>query len=155
MTLPDIQIRQLTRHDLKTFQKLILLFQDVFEEDRQDLPDPDYLTSLLARPDFQVFVVTQKQHLLGGVTAYELRKYTAQVSELYIYDLAIRAEFQRHGLGKQLIRSLREHNQRKGITEMFVAAHAEDRGAVDFYEAIGGETEAVMHFSFDEDAPIH
>ncbi len=153
MTLANIQIRRLGSHELKTFQKLILLFQDVFEEDPQELPEAGYLSDLLLRSDFQVFVVTQNQHLLGGLTGYEMRKYTSQISELYIYDMAIRAEFQRHGLGRQLFQALRDYNQPRGISEMFVAAHSEDRVALDFYEAIGGESDSVVHFIFDEDTP--
>lgn len=153
MPVDNTQVRRLKPNEIHLFQKLILLFQEVFEEESQPLPERDYLANLLAREDFQVFVVTQNQHLLGGLTAYELRKYTAQISELYIYDLAVRAEFQRRGLGSDLIQGLRQHNQPRGIDEIFVAAHAEDRGAFRFYESLGAQAESVVHFNFDEDSP--
>jgi aminoglycoside 3-N-acetyltransferase I len=72
----------------------------------------------------------------------------AEASELFIYDLAVRPEFQRQGVGRALIAALRVAGAAEGISEAFVPADNEDTHALDFYRAVGGDPAGVTMFSF-------
>jgi aminoglycoside 3-N-acetyltransferase I len=83
--------------------------------------------------------------LVGGLTAHTLPMTRTQISELFIYDLAVRPEHQRRGVGCGLISHLRNA---AAAAEIFVAVDDEDAHALDFYRAVGGAAAPVTIFTF-------
>ena len=143
-----IAYKRLKQGDEATFVQLIHLFAEVFEHETTPSPNAKRLADLLEQPGFISFVAIDNDEILGGLTAYELPSYYSQQSEVYIYDLAVATRFQRMGIGKQLIAALTEYCKQHNIKTMFVQAHEEDKGAVDFYHKAGGQAEQVVHFNF-------
>jgi len=142
-------VRCLNQQDVEIFQNLIRLFREEFEEEGEHkIAKPAYLARLLSRPDFICYVVQKENELVGGLTAYELQKYYTEESEIFIYDIAIKLAFRRKGLEKELLLALQEYGRGKGIQVIFVAAHAADGHAVEFYKSTGGEGEDVVHFNY-------
>ena len=90
-----------------------------------------------------------ENEIAGGLTAYELPMYYSNHSEILLYDLAVKAEYQRMGFGKRLIHALKEYCIRNGINEFFVLAHEEDEHALEFYRSTGGKSEKVINFIYD------
>lgn len=148
MTTQNAEIKQLTKHDLADFQQLIVLFMEVFEHEDNTIPGPPYLKRLLERADFIVFVAKIEGIVVGGLTAYELRKYYSEISEIFIYDIAVQPRFQRKGLGKRLLSALKDHGGTTNVNDIFVAADQDDQQAVDFYHTTGGKAEKVLHFNY-------
>ena len=64
--------------------------------------------------------------LVGGVTAHAVPMTTAESSELFIYDIAVRADVQRQGIGRALMTALRAAATAEGIGDLFVPADNED-----------------------------
>jgi aminoglycoside 3-N-acetyltransferase I len=142
------QIRRLEKQDVVLFQQLILLFQELFEMKKTSIPEETYLIQLLTNPDFIVYAIITEDEIIGGLTAYELASYYSKGSEIFIYDIAIKSTFQRKGLGKQLLLSLKEYSKQKGINAIFVDANEEDDHAVDFYHSTGGRADKVIQFTY-------
>jgi aminoglycoside 3-N-acetyltransferase I len=142
------QIKRLRQEDVQIFYKLIGLFQEIFETGKQLKAEESYLTRLLENPGFIVYVAALENEIVGGLTAYELPMYNSMDSELFIYDIAIKPGFQRKGLGKQLLSSLKKHCEQNNIRLMFVEAHEEDEHAVAFYHSAGGHAEKVIQFNY-------
>jgi aminoglycoside 3-N-acetyltransferase I len=66
-----------------------------------------------------------------------------------VYDLAIDKEFQRKGIGKQLIAAVNKHCREMGFEEVFVQADKVDEYALDFYRSTNTtEEEDVSHFYY-------
>jgi len=116
----------------------------VFGEDCEALSDA-YVDRLLGREDFWVIAALSNDELVGGLTAHTLPMTRTQVSEIFIYDLAVRPEHQRRGVGRGLIAHLRSAAE---AAEIFVAVDDEDAHARDFYRAVGGSAAAVTIFTF-------
>ena len=145
----SFEIRQLTNDDLSTFTSLIHLFNMVFEEENSTIGSDANSLRLLNDKRFIVLVALVENEVVGGLTAYELPMYYADYSELFLYDLAVKPEYQRMGIGKGLIQSLKEYCSKNGIREFFVMAHEEDEHAIEFYHAIGGKSEKVVNFVYE------
>ncbi len=79
----------------------------VFKSDSGPLSD-GYLSRLLARDDFWAFAATVDGRIAGGLTAHTLPLTRAELFEIFIYDIAVRPEYQRRGIGRQLVAVLRE-----------------------------------------------
>jgi len=88
------------------------------------------------------------EEVVGGVTAHALAMTTAEASELFIYDIAVRADQQGRGVGRRLVAALRDAAAAVGIGVVFVAADNEDGHALDFYRALGGRPSPVTVFTF-------
>ncbi|RZL40910.1 MAG: GNAT family N-acetyltransferase [Pedobacter sp.] len=142
------EIIKLSPHEIDKFIDLIRVFEDVFEMENFRLPQKNYLQQLLAKEDFMVFVAIQNNEVIGGLTAYTLQQYYVQKPVVYIYDLAVKREFQRHGIGKKLIAEINNYCKGIGVQEVFVQADEVDDYALDFYRSTGGSAEKVVHFSY-------
>lgn len=118
-----------------------------FAEPNEPLTDT-YLHALLDRDSFWAYVAVEGNDVVGGLTAHVLPMTRSPIPELFIYDLAVRGDRHRRGIGSALIRELRRAAAAAGIGEIFVPADNEDTHAVDFYRAQGGLASAVTFFSF-------
>jgi len=141
------EIRRLAKEDLSIFNSLINLFNLVFEEEPKIGSEANSLR-LLDNERFIAIVALAENEIAGGLTAYELPMYYSDSSEIFLYDLAVKAEYQRMGVGKGLLQSLKEYCIKNGIKDFFVMAHAEDEHAIEFYRATGGRDEKVINFLY-------
>jgi aminoglycoside 3-N-acetyltransferase I len=143
----QFEIKRLTTEDLSIFNSLIHLFNAVFEEESKIGSEANSVR-LLNDKRFIVITALVENEVIGGLTAYELPMYYSDRSEIFLYDLAVKSEYQRMGIGKGLIQSLKEYCSENGIKEFFVMAHEEDEHAIEFYHATGGESEKVVNFVY-------
>ena len=101
-----IRTVRLTRADLALARELFQAMAAVFGEPSEPLDD-DYLDRLLGRADFWAMAAFTGDDLAGGLTAHTLPMTTSPSSAIFIYDIAVRAEHQRQGVGRQLVAALR------------------------------------------------
>ena len=135
--------------NIASFRELIALFAEVFEEPVEKEPGDYYLARLLGNKDFVAIAAMDGDRVLGGLTAYVMHLYNGEYAEAYIYDIAVKNDYQRKGIGRMLIDALAEYCRENKIKLMFVEAHEEDTNAVEFYHKAGGKAEKVVHFNFE------
>jgi aminoglycoside 3-N-acetyltransferase I len=126
---------------------LFVLMANVFEEPGAELTDV-YVDRLLARQDFWAVAAVVGDEIVGGLTAHTLPMTKSESSEIFIFDVAVRPDHQRTGVGRLLLATLREEGARQGIVQVFVAVDDEDLHALDFYRALGGAASPVTMFTF-------
>lgn len=143
-----IEIKKLSTQEIDRFEALVNVFEEVFDMENFLMPDLDYLEKLLKKEDFMVYVALFGEQVVGGLTAYVLPSYYFQSSDVYIYDLAVDAPFQRKGTGRKLIDAIKTDCKALGLKEVFVQADRIDQHAIDFYHATGGSAEDVVHFYY-------
>jgi len=143
-----VEIKKLGSTDINQFKELIRVFEDVFEMKGLSMPGDNYLQNLLDTDSFFVFIALMDNKVVGGLTAYILQQYYSSSPLVYIYDLAVRTELQRQGIGKKLIAAIINYCKERGMEEVFVQADEEDGYALDFYRSTGGNAENVVHFTY-------
>ena len=144
-----MRLKRLTAGDREPAKVLFTLMAKVFDEGSEELSD-GYVDRLLGREDFWAIAAFVDNDIVGGITAHTLPMTRAQDSEIFIYDIAVRSEHQRKGIGRRLVEELRAQAASMGITDLFVPADNEDAHALDFYRALGGEAAPVTIFTFTE-----
>ncbi|MBL8722277.1 MAG: GNAT family N-acetyltransferase [Myxococcales bacterium] len=142
-----METKRLTAADRDLARRMFDLFAQVFEVDNQPLGDA-YLDRLLGRDDFWALAALEGDEVIGGLTAHVLPMTRAECFEVFLYDLAVRQDRQRRGVGTALLRALREGAAAAGIEVVFVPADVEDTHALDFYRAVGGEEAEVRIFTW-------
>ena len=145
--ISEIRIRRLASDDQDQARRLFAMMADVFAEEREDLSET-YVDALLRRQEFWALAAFAGDDIVGGLTAHTLPMTRAESSELFIYDIAVRADRQRTGVGRRLMTALREAAAAAGIGEVFVPADDDDVHALDFYRALGGVPSRVTFFTF-------
>lgn len=147
--MENINIRKLAEDDIQTFVGIVAVFEDVFSMNNFVMPPRDHLQQLLQQKGFFVFVATDSNdEVVGGLTAYTLIQYYSTRPLVYIYDLAVKHQMQRQGIGTMLMNAIIDYCTNQGMEEVFVQADVVDQHAVDFYAATGGIPENVIHFYY-------
>ena len=88
-------------------EALLKTFGEVFQEAETysgRRPSVGYLQRLLGSDYFIALAALKAGEVVGGLAAYELKKFEQQRSEIYIYDLAVAAAHRREGIATALIR---------------------------------------------------
>ena len=111
-------------------------------------PDDQYLEGLLASDYFIALVALNEESIIGGLAAYELKKFEQPRSEIYIYDLAVAEAHRRQGIATALINELRRLAAERGAYVVFVQADHVDPPAIALYTRLG-KREDVLHFDID------
>ena len=143
-----VNVKKLGTGDINQFMELILLFKEVFEMEDFKHPPLSYLKELLDKDHFMVFVAESEGKVVGGLTSYILLQYYSQHPLAYIFDLAVKKELQRAGIGKKLMAKIQLYCKDRGVEEVFVQADEGDANALDFYRTTGGRAEKVVHFTY-------
>ncbi len=142
------RIRQLTPGDLPLLDAMLTAFGEAFEEPETygaARPRRAYLERLLGSDTFIALAALKGGSVVGGIAAYELRKFEQERSEIYIYDLAVAEAHRRQGIATALIEALREIAQARGAWVVFVQADRGDAPAIALYSKLGVR-EDVLHF---------
>jgi aminoglycoside 3-N-acetyltransferase I len=141
-------IHRLGSKDIELMHALLDTFGDAFNDIptySKFRPDHPYLERLLNKDDFFALAALSNGKVIGGLAAYELQKFEQARSEIYIYDLAVRAADRRRGVATALIDKLREIAARRDAWVIFVQADYGDAPAIALYQKLGVREE-VLHF---------
>lgn len=146
----DIETRRLATGDRELARTLFTTMSDVFGEEHDELTD-SYINGLLGDRKFWAIAALSGGRVVGGITAHVLPLTSKATSEMFVYDIAVRADFRRRGIGRRLVRELIDGAAKDGIKCVCIPAESGDVPALDFYRALGGEELAVAYFVFERE----
>jgi len=141
-------IHRLASDDLALMDGLLTMFGEAFGEPGTyggARPGAGYLRRLLGSDSFIALAAVRDGEVVGGLAAYELRKFEQERSEIYIYDLAVASGHLRQGIATALIVELKEIAAACGGYVIFVQADYGDDAAIALYTKLGAR-EDVLHF---------
>jgi aminoglycoside 3-N-acetyltransferase I len=144
----SLSIRQLTPDNVSLMEALLATFGEAFNEVDTysgNRPTAKYLQHLLGSDYFIVLAALQSGKVVGGIAAYELKKFEQQRSEIYIYDLAVSEAHRRKGIATALIDELKKIAVARAAYVIFVQADIGDAPAIALYTKLGIR-EDVLHF---------
>ncbi len=146
----SLSVRQIRPDDVALMEALLATFGDAFNEVDTytgNRPSAAYLRRLLGSDEFVALVALKGADVVGGIAAYELRKFEQERSEIYIYDLAVAAAHRREGIATALIEELKTVAATRGAYMIFVQADTgvEDEPAIALYTKLGSRQD-VLHF---------
>lgn len=153
MPASNFHIKRLNADDLTLVSQMLDLFGEAFD-DPEDYtgrpPSQAYTVRLLQSDSFICLAALRDDRVIGALAAYELVKFEQERSEVFIYDLAVRADCRRAGVATQLILALKPIAAACGAKVMFLRAHLEDQGAIALYSRLGSR-EDVLQFDIATD----
>lgn len=146
-----VDIRLLGPDDVALLEAMSTLFGVVFEEPDTYTgarPGKEYLARLLASDQFIAIVAVENDEVIGGIGAYELKKFEQERSEVFIYDLAVAAGHRRQGVATAMIEETKRVAAERGAWVVFVQAERGDTPAESLYEKLGTREDA-SHYDIE------
>ena len=111
LELIDVHIYPpLTASDVPLLNGLLRTFGEAFTDVdtyTANPPSEGYLRRV-GGDSFIALAALKRGVVVGGIAAYELKKFEQERSEIYIYDLAVASEHRREGIATALIEKLKE-----------------------------------------------
>ncbi len=151
----SFEVVQLQAHHAAILERVLDVFGAAFGDaatyvDRR--PGSAYLHGLLASDSFICLAARKEGAVIGGLAAYELKKFERERSEIYIYDLAVAEACRRQGVATAMIERLKVVARSRGADLIFVQANTapEDGPAIALYSKLG-RRQNVMHFDIEVD----
>lgn len=144
----DFEIIRVDENHLADYHGLMAVFAEAFDDQDnyvKKVPGEDYLRALLRDQSFFLLVARHEGEVIAGLTAYELRKFERETSEIYIYDLAVSPLYRKQGVATALIERMRGYAQEVGAWVVCIQADKGDTPAVKLYSKLG-TYEEVLHF---------
>jgi len=151
----SLVIHHLAPDDVPLMEALSVTFGEAFDDVDAytgNRPSADYLRRLLGGDSFIALAALKNGIVVGGIAAYELRKFEQERSEIYIYDLAVSAAHRREGVATALIDELKKVAVERRAYVIYVQADTgvEDEPAIALYTKLGVREE-VLHFDIAVD----
>jgi aminoglycoside 3-N-acetyltransferase I len=141
-------IRRIAANDMTLMEGLLTVLGEAFGDVatyNEARPSAAYLKRLLGSETFIALAALKGGAVVGGLAAYELRKFEQERSEIYIYDLAVSAAHRREGIATALIRELQAIAVERRAYVIYVQADTDDAPAIALYSKLGVR-ENVLHF---------
>jgi aminoglycoside 3-N-acetyltransferase I len=88
---------------------------------------------------------------VGHLLAYELFRRHGDGKMMFVYEIGVRDDYRRNGVGRLLFAELRGICRRRGVTRAFVVANERNQPAMAFYRALGATRDATDEAVFDFD----
>ncbi|MEO9532293.1 MAG: GNAT family N-acetyltransferase [Crocinitomicaceae bacterium] len=134
--------------EVDKFIELRRIFAEVFEQDAPIL-DEDQIKRIRDNRSFIAIGATVGFELVGGLTAHLVTNYYQGGLDLFIYDIAIKTEHQRKGVGIELLNFTKKFCKEHHVNEMYVAAEADDENALSYYRKTDGKEIAARFFVYE------
>ena len=134
--------------DIPIMRRMLRMFGEAFGDLNaysSSPPSDGYLNRLLGADYFIALAALKDDEVVGGLAAYQLRKFEQERSEIYIYDLAVAESHRREGIATALILELKKIAETRGAYVIFVQADLGDLPAIALYTKLGVR-EDVLHF---------
>jgi aminoglycoside 3-N-acetyltransferase I len=144
----NVSVHCLGSGDAALMQAMNDMFAAAFEDPAsytRSRPSDAYIEDLLSGDQLIAIAALRGKEVLGGLAAYELKKFEQERSEIYIYDLAVREDVRRRGIATTLIEELKQIGRDRGAYVIFVQADYIDPPAIALYSKLGSR-EDVLHF---------
>ena len=131
-------IERLTKGRGILAQQLYVLFQEDDRVPKPSCPSLGHTEKMLERDDFHVIVAIEHGRVVGGLTAYEIPMYKEDLREMFLFEIAVHAEWRHQGVGTLLVEAIKRVCVERDIPKMFVLTSSKNQAALSLYSRTGG-----------------
>src|SRR6476469_2777728 len=131
-----LQYVLLSPNDVELMEGMLDMFGEAFDEVETysgARPSTAYHEHLLKSDSFIALAALFDGKVVGGIAAYELKKFEQERSEIYIYDLAVSERHRRKGIATKLILELKRIAAQRGAYIIYVQTDLVDDAAQHLY----------------------
>ena len=106
---------------------------------RKDFVCEENVRVFLSNPMNWLFACIDNNKIVGFAYGYELNRLNSIGNMLYIHEVSVLPEFQRQGIGRQILVGIKSLCVLTGICRFFLFTEKSNQAACALYESVGGE----------------
>jgi ribosomal protein S18 acetylase RimI-like enzyme len=147
-----IEVRRLRPGDEEIVRRLSLdrsRFEFASDQRRRPAPSAKTARAFLAEDKVVHLTAFLDGDVVGHVLAYELVRRHGDGTMLLVYEIGVREDRRRSGVGRHLFAALKSYCRGRNIDRAFVITSEANTAAMRFYEALGGFRPATDDVVFD------
>lgn len=134
-----VLVKKLFPNETDAFLQLIRLFTSESDPAKNHSYKAEkYLDAFLQNQKNHVFVASINKIVIGGLTAYEMEMYKNDTSEMFLFEIEVKAQYKQQGVGRLLIQALKDVCKQRNIKQIFVVTSRNNLSALKLYESTGG-----------------
>jgi ribosomal protein S18 acetylase RimI-like enzyme len=142
----EVYVRRLGPGDEDIVQ-LLAAQNTLFDEERiepvtKPPPTDQSASDLLASGDDHLLVAFEGDDPIGFVLAHELKRRDGEGRRLFVYEVGVRYDRRRQGVGRRLLEETLRIGSDRGIAKAFVITNEANEAATALYRAVGGLPQA-------------
>ncbi|WP_155987917.1 GNAT family N-acetyltransferase [Gorillibacterium massiliense] len=99
----------------------------------------DNARQFLSNPSNWLFACIEDERIIGFAYGYELNRLNDIGNMLYIHEVGVLPEYQRQGIGREMLTRMKELCTLSGICRFFLFSQKSNTAACALYESVGGE----------------
>jgi ribosomal protein S18 acetylase RimI-like enzyme len=92
----------------------------------------------LSDPGTHLFVAFERDEPVGMLLAYDLLRRHCDERMAHVYELGVRRDRRRRGVGRRLFEAFRARCRASGIRAAYVLTESSNEEAIAFYASVGG-----------------
>ncbi|MDF2941795.1 MAG: acetyltransferase family protein [Herbinix sp.] len=127
----------------RVFRKLglsdLTLVMQMDVDFRKDFVCEENVRLFLSNPMNWIFACIDNNRIIGFAYGYDLNRLNNIGNMLYIHEVGVLPEFQRQGIGNQILNSIKSLCRLTGICRFFLFTEKSNQAACALYESVGGE----------------
>ena len=130
--MSKIEYRRLSSDDLPLALAMNRDFREGFAEKGS-------LRAFLSSPDCWLFAAVLENRIVGFAYGYALQRLNTGRKMLYIHEVGVLDDYQRQGIGTQMLTKLKEACAAEGFCKIFLTCYQNNFGANALYRKAGGK----------------
>ena len=127
----------------RTFRKLNIsdlhLVLRMEQDFRSNFICKENARAFLLNPANLIFACTENARIIGFAYGYELNRLDDKGNMLYIHEVGVLPEYQRQGIGTQILNHIKVLCKLSGICRFFLFTQRSNQAACGLYESLHGE----------------
>lgn len=96
----------------------------------------------LSNNDNALFVAFENDRAVGFLTAHRLQRFDKRKAEVLLYEIGVHEDFRKKGIGKSLIKAVKQWAREVGADEVWVLTYNSNEAAMALYKSEAGEEDA-------------
>lgn len=127
----------------RIFRKLgvsdLKLVMRMDEDFRKDFVCEENVRLFLSNPMNWMFACIENERIIGFAYGYELNRLNNIGNMLYIHEVGVLPEYQRQGVGKEILKGIKKSCKLLGICRFFLFTEKSNHPACALYDSAEGE----------------
>ena len=127
----------------RVFRKLgvsdLKMVMGMNEDFRKDFVCEENVRQFLSNPMNCIFACIERERIIGFAYGYEVNRLNSDGNMLYIHEVGVLPEYQRQGIGKEILCGIKKSCKLLGICRFFLFTEKSNHPACALYDSAEGE----------------
>ena len=132
----ELQIKIAQPDDFEKIGEVFNLYRQFYEKESNIEACQNYIHERLINNEAQIFYIENEKECMGITQLYMTFDSLELSKKIILYDLYVRSEYRKKGIGRMLMNAAKSFAERKGVTSIELSTSINNKNAQSLYESL-------------------